>query len=203
MTPPFSWPIPSRHSLARNWDVGGTPYYDLALFDTGAAATLITHASDAAFNIAGAGFRGTETQPIGGATGFFDATINNPMAIYATGLANRTVNRTARRSILPPSSASRVFRWPRCPPNPICRTFWEFPSPANMRPTFATTSHRSFRLNGQTVRTPQIQFLTLGSGGQGITRRVPITLDDPSAFASPPIYIFNILNVLNGGSTDQ
>src|SRR5882672_10668393 len=70
--------------------VGGTPHYDLALLDTGAAASLLTSASDAAFNVAGAGFRGTETQQIGGATGFFNATINNPLAIFATGVANRT-----------------------------------------------------------------------------------------------------------------
>ena len=33
-----------------------------------------------------------------------------------------------------------------------------------------------FKSNGRTVRTPSIDFLELGSGGQGITRRAPLTL---------------------------
>jgi hypothetical protein len=35
----------------------------------------------------------------------------------------------------------------------------------------------------------------LGSGGQGITRRVPITLDDPQAFLTPPQYTFDFNNI--------
>ena len=55
-----------------------------------------------------------------------------------------------------------------------------------------------FSMNGKTVRTPQIQFNALGSGGQGIMRRVPITLDDPSAFLSPPSYFPDFGGVING-----
>src|SRR5689334_16177419 len=39
----------------------GAPNFDVALIDTGAATTLITSSTDAAFNIQGAGFRGTNT----------------------------------------------------------------------------------------------------------------------------------------------
>src|SRR5262245_34525978 len=38
---------------------GGTPFYDVALLDTGAAASLITKSADTSFNMQGAGFRGT------------------------------------------------------------------------------------------------------------------------------------------------
>src|SRR5262249_43694481 len=60
-----------------------------------------------------------------------------------------------------------------------------------------------FSMNGKTVRTPQIQFNTLGSGGQGIVRRVPITLDDPSAFLSPPPYFSHLEGVINGDPYSQ
>src|SRR4051812_31429203 len=46
--------------------VGGTPHFEVALVDTGAATSLITTAADAGFNIAGAGYRGTNPLPIGG-----------------------------------------------------------------------------------------------------------------------------------------
>src|SRR5690606_12830798 len=83
--------IENRPSPGGNWLGPGTsPYFDVALLDTGAAVSLITHAADAAFNIQAEGFRGTEFQQIGGATGIFFATINDPLGIYATGLAGRT-----------------------------------------------------------------------------------------------------------------
>ncbi len=178
---------------------GGTPFYDVALLDTGAAATLITSQSDAAFNIAGAGFRGTEPLPLGGATGFLTATINDPMAIYATGLANRTgtLPLTLNTSTFVGQSSISLATLPAESDLP---NVLGIPFSSQYATYIRNDQPQVFRLNGQTVRTPQIQFLSLGSGGQGITRRVPITLDDPSAFASPPAYIFNILNVLNGGS---
>ncbi len=178
---------------------GGTPYYDVALLDTGAGASLITTASDTAFNIAGAGFRGTEPLPIGGATGFLTATINDPMAIYATGLANRTGTSplTLNTSTFVGQSSVSLAT---LPPESDLPNVLGIPFSSQYATYIRSDQPQIFQLNGKTVRTPQVQFLPLGSGGQGITRRVPITLDDPSAFASPPIYVFNILNVLNGGS---
>src|SRR3954453_16123866 len=72
--------------------VGGTPHFEVALVDTGAATSLITSAADSGFNIAGAGYRGTNPLPIGGATGSLVAITNDPMAMYASGLgpSNRT-----------------------------------------------------------------------------------------------------------------
>src|SRR3954451_7384599 len=70
-----------------------SPYFDVALLDTGAATSLITSAADTAFNIQGKGFRGTNPLPLGGATGTLNATTNDPMALYASGVG--TPNRTS------------------------------------------------------------------------------------------------------------
>ena len=55
-----------------------------------------------------------------------------------------------------------------------------------------------FQLNGQTVRTPQIEFLPLGSGGQGITRRAPICARTQRRFRSARrSYVFNFDNIFD------
>src|SRR5690606_26357520 len=74
----------------------GSPRFELALLDTGAAVSLLTTAADVAFNIDGPypgqtdGFKGTEFIQIGGATGLLEARVSDPLGLYASGLQNRT-----------------------------------------------------------------------------------------------------------------
>jgi hypothetical protein len=49
-----------------------------------------------------------------------------------------------------------------------------------------------FSLNGKTVRAPAINFLPLGSGGQGITRRAPLLLNPGASFQQAPFWFLNI-----------
>src|SRR5437870_1588340 len=65
--------------VGTQFPISGSPYYDVALLDTGAAISLITSTADAGFNIQGSGFRGTHTITVTGAGGDVDATINDPM----------------------------------------------------------------------------------------------------------------------------
>ena len=176
---------------------GGTPHYDLALLDTGAAISLLTTASDTAFNMAGAGRHGTGTVQIGGATGNLLATVSNPLSIYATGLANRTANvpLTFNNSALVGQSSVSLAT---LPPASDLPNVLGIPFSSQYATYIRNDQPQIFQTGGRTVRSPQIQFLTLGSGGQGITRRVPITLDDSSAFTSPPAYIPDFIGIING-----
>ena len=176
---------------------GGNPYFDLALLDTGAAVSLLTTASDTAFNIQGEGFRGTETLTIGGATGFLEATINDSLAMFATGLANRMgvapLNFNTA-TMVGQSSMSLLT----VPPESDLPNVVGIPFAAQYATYIRSDQPQIFTHNERTVRSPQIEFLPLGSGGQGITRRAPITLESPNGFLSPPLYIFNFENILNG-----
>ncbi|MEM6331373.1 MAG: retropepsin-like aspartic protease, partial [Planctomycetota bacterium] len=60
-----------------------------------------------------------------------------------------------------------------------------------------------FQHDGRTVRTPDVEFLPLGSGGGGITRRAEITLTPPEAFATAPVYIPDFTVILDGGEPHQ
>ena len=178
---------------------GGTPYYDLALLDTGAAVSLITSDADAAYDIDGAGFRGTGSLTIGGATGFLQATINDPLAMFVTGTANVTgtgplsVNTS---TFVGQSNISLLT----IPPESDLPNVVGIPLLSQYATYIRSDQPQIFQNNGKTVRTPQIEFLPLGSGGQGITRRAPMQLESGtgSAFITPPVYIFNFDNINNG-----
>ena len=178
---------------------GGNPFYDIALLDTGAAVSLITSDADASFDVAGAGFRGTETLTIGGATGFLEATINDPMAMFATGAANVTGTSplTLDTSKYVGQSSVSLLTIPEESdlPNVI-----GIPFLSQYATYIRSDQPQFFQHDGRTIRTPQIEFLPLGAGGQGITRRAPMQLKSGTgtAFATPPVYVWNINNILSG-----
>lgn len=176
-----------------------TPYYDIALLDTGAGLSLLTAEADANFNIAGPypgepdGFRGTFTVPVGGATGTILADVNDPVGLYAGGLQNRTgtgplvvdhagLEGQTNVSLITVPATSDL-------PNVVGLTF-----ASQFATHIRSDQPQIFQLNGRTVRTPAIDFQPLGSGGGGITRRAPLTLNPGSAFQQPPSWIFDFNN---------
>jgi len=178
---------------------GGTPYYDLALLDTGAAVSLITTAADDKFDIDGADFRGTGSLTIGGATGFLQATVNDPLAMFVTGTANvtGTAPLTVNTSTLVGQSSVSILT---IPPESDLPNVVGIPLLSQYATYIRNDQPQIFQVDEITVRTPQIDFLPLGAGGQGISRRAPMQLKSGtgSAFTTSPIYVFNIENALNG-----
>ena len=183
---------PGGHWLGQ----GSSEYFDLALLDTGAGASLITWDADAKFDITGEGFDGTELQRLGGATGFFFATVNDPLGMYAAGLGARTgtdplsFNTTAMRGqtnvsmlTLPPDSDL---------PNIVGLTFT-----SQYSTVIRSDQPQVFSHNNRTVRTPNVSFEPLGTGQDaGITMRAPITMKPSNSFLTPPLYVFNFNNIL-------
>jgi hypothetical protein len=178
--------------------------YDLALLDTGAAISLITTATDAAFDLNGPypsepdGYAGTEFIPIGGATGVLNAKVSDPLGVYAAGLQTRTSVSGAplamNQSALLGQTNTSIATLPTESdlPNVLGLSFAS---------QYATRIRNSvpqvFELGGKTVRSPAIDFLELGSGNtHGITRKAPMSLLGSSP--STPIYQLNFEGVLNG-----
>jgi hypothetical protein len=176
--------------------VGGAKF-DVALIDTGAPTTLITTQADTLFNIQGQGYRGTEPLPLGGATGPIVATTNDPMAIYASGVgaANRTGTSplTLNTGLMVGQSSVSLAT---LPPESDLPSILGIPFTSQFATFIRNDQPQLFTLGGKTVRTPQIEFKALGSGGQGIVRRVPINFGDSSAFLSQPQYTPNYGNIL-------
>lgn len=192
------------------FSLGGTPlsstssrYYDIALLDTGAATSLLTAATEAAFNLGGPypgepdGFAGTESIQIGGATGLLEAAVSDPLGLYAAGLQART-SAGAALALNPASLLGQTN-------TSIATLPVESPLPNILGLTFASqyatrilnSQPQIFELGGKTVRTPAVDFLTLGTGNtHGITRKAPMEI--LGAMPSTPIYQLNIGGVING-----
>jgi len=176
---------------------GGQPYFDVALLDTGANGSLLTTAAHASFDLEGNAFYGTEILPIGGATGTMDVVVSDPLGIYATGLANRTTTAPLGLNaglLIGQTNVSLLTM----PPESDLPNVLGLPFASQFATRIRNDQPQIFQLDGQTVRTPHIEFLPLGSGGQGITRRALMSLEPSSSFNQSPLYVFNIFNVLNG-----
>ncbi|MEX0612132.1 MAG: retropepsin-like aspartic protease [Pirellulales bacterium] len=180
---------------------GGSPYFDLALLDTGAATHILTQAAagNSAFNIDGPysgesdGFHGTNFQTLFGASGVIQLRITDPLGIYAAGLADRTgagaaltMNTSALRgqtsvAILEADSAWKL-------PNVL-----GLPMAAHHAIAIRNDEPQIFQLQGRTVRTPNIDFIDLGSGAdEGILRRTDLRLRPSASFIQGPLYVQNL-----------
>lgn len=178
----------------------GTAHYDVALLDTGAGFSLLNPDGYQAFNIAGRypgesdGFAGTESLPVGGASGQVNALINDPVGIYAGGLQDRAG--TATNLVMPHAAVTGqtnvslvTMPAPTQLPNVI-----GLPFASQYATRIRNDAPQVFQLNGKTVRTPAIDFLPLGSGGGDINRRAPLDLLPGAGFQSAPTYLPNIVN---------
>jgi hypothetical protein len=173
---------------------GGTAYYDVALLDTGAAASLLTQEAHFGFKMDGPypgepdGFYGDLDLEFDGATGSFFAKINDPVGLYAGGLQGVTGTSplTIDHAVLEGQTNTSLVTLPAESdlPNVVGLTF------ASRYATLIRNDQpQIFSLGGRTVRAPSIEFLTLGTGGsQGIARRAPLNLNPGSSFTSPPFW---------------
>ena len=179
---------------------GGSPYYDIALVDTGAATHIFTPeaAGPNGFDIEGNGFDGTNIQQVGGATGLLNLEINDPLAIFAAGLGHRT---SAGTSLAMNTGA---FRGQSSVATLTAPTEWTLPNILGLPMAAHHAIHiknsdpQLFTLNQRTVRTPQVDFIDLGTGNQqGILRRTDLKIRPGASFIAGPLFIQN-LDIFSG-----
>ena len=182
---------------------GGTPHFELALLDTGAATHIITHEAFLGFDIQGAGLRGENIQQIGGATGFVDLEINDAAGIYTAGLGDRTgagANLTMNANAMRGQSSFATLTAPE--------EGWELPNilglpmAAHHAISIRNDQPQIFQHQGRTVRSPNVEFVDLGAGAsEGILRRAPLILNPGIGFIQGPQFVFNLSfdDILSGG----
>lgn len=178
---------------------GGTPFFDLALLDTGAATHILTQAaaSNTGFGLHTSfsgepdGFGGTNHQTIFGANGQIELLINDPLAVFAAGLAHGSSNGTSltmmTNSLRGQSSVATLEA-----PSPQ----WKLPNVVGL-PMAAqygimirNDQPQIFQHQGRTVRTPNVEMIDLGTGNlQGITRRTNLRLRPSAGFLQGPFYV--------------
>jgi len=172
--------------------LGGSAYFDFALLDTGAGTHIITQQAFTGFDLVGNGMEGTNIQPIGGATGVINTVINDAGGIYAAGLGDRTaagtlldMNTSTLRGQTSVATLTAPAEWTL--PNIL-----GLPMAAQHAIAIQNSDPQIFQHDGRTVRTPQVEFRDLGSGGDGILRRAPLKLHPGIGFVQGPQYVFNL-----------
>jgi hypothetical protein len=174
--------------------LGGNPagVFDIALLDTGAATHIITSSASSLFNIDGEGFDGENSQLVGGATGFITLDITDPLGVYAAGMGDRTSAGANLRMDTFGMHGQTSFAILDAPPEWTLPNIIGLPMAAQHKITIRNDQPQIFELNGRTVRTPQVEFGTLGTGGDGIQRRTQMNLNPGISFVQGPIYIQNL-----------
>jgi hypothetical protein len=185
-----------------------TPYFDFAIFDTGAATHVLTNsaANNNHFAVAKSytgntdGFAGTNFQTLFGASGPIELRINDPLGVYIAGLADGsssgstlTMNTGALRG---QSSVAML--------QSMDDTEWTLPNiiglpmaaqhaiairnsePVIFQHDFDDTAAQNVR----TVRTPNIDLIPRGQGAaEGILRQVELKLRPSIGFIQGPLYV--------------
>jgi len=182
---------------------GANPFFDIALFDSGAATHIITQQAFQGFDIVGNGMRGTNIQPIGGATGIIDLEINDAAGIYAAGLGDRTSAGTSLGMNTSTLRGQTSFATLTAPDEWELPNILGLPMAAQHQVVIKNSQPQIFEYQGRTVRTPQVEFRDFGSGSEGILRRAPLKLNPGIGFIQGPQYVFNLsLEDVLGGNGD-
>ncbi len=181
---------------------GGSAFFDVALLDTGAATHILTQtaASSSGFDIQNEGFRGTNFQDVFGPTGAgVTLRINDPLGIYAAGLGGRVsaggslvMDPNDIRGQTSVATLEGGVDWTL--PNIL-----GLPMAAHHGVVIRNDQPQIFQHQGRTMRTPQVEFVDLGSGAQqGIVRRTNLRLRPSVSFIAGPLYIQNLADIFNG-----
>ena len=173
---------------------GSSAYFDVALLDTGAATHILTQqaASGTGFSIQAEGFRGTNFQTIGGATGQISLRINDPLGVYAAGLGDRTSAGAALTMNTAAFRGQTSFAMLEAPAQWELPNIIGLPMAAHHAIAIRNSDPQIFQHQGRTMRTPQVDFINLGTGNQqGILRRTNLKLRPGTAFIGGPLYLQN------------
>ena len=181
----------------------GNAYLDIALFDSGAATHIITQQAFAGFNIQGNGLRGENFQEVGGATGILEMEINDAAGFYTAGFGDVTSNGTTFTANNPSQLRGQTSIATLTAPNEwTLPNILGLPMVAQHGVAIRNSEPLIFQHAGRTVRTPQVEFIDLGTGStEGITRRAPLKLNPGIGFIQGPQFVFNldIDDVFGGG----
>lgn len=182
---------------------GGIPYIDIALFDSGAATHIITQQAFAGFNIQGNGLRGTNFQQVGGATGTILMEINDAAGFYAAGFGDITSNGTTLTANNPAQLRGQTsIATLTAPSSWTLPSILGLPMVAQHAVVIRNSEPQIFQHGGRTVRTPQVEFVDLGTGNtEDITRRAPLKLKPGIGFIQGPQFVYNLDfgDILGGG----
>ncbi len=177
--------IPSDRPNAPGYPENQEPHYEVAIFDTGAPATIISHAAFENFDLRGAGKEGINPTELGGVGPSIAAINSDPLGVYAVGFDGLLTDPRTGRQVVDTSQLKGT----------INDSILYGPSGSALPNLIGTTtsSHyttiinysdpRILDYNDETYRSPAMSMTTLGFVEEP-SRRIQLTLV-PGALGTP------------------
>jgi hypothetical protein len=196
-------PLPFNFADAHQSRVGtpipsGSPFYDFALLDTGAATHILRLDAANSFEIGTPftgepdGFVGENFQTLFGASGDVSLRINDPLGVFMTGLADVSSDGTALTVGTPAAKRgqSSVAMLQAVDDTWTLPNIIGLPMAAQHGIAIRNSEPVLMQHGGRTVRTPNIELIPRGSGeNENILRRTELKLRPSSGFIQGPFYL--------------
>lgn len=180
--------LSGAHALASN----GSPYYRVALLDTGAQIHLFTADAIAGFDLAGNNLLGTEEIPVGGAGGSEFVTVHDPGGLYVTGFGNATGGASLSLDTSTLVGQYNVSVAGVNDPQSILPDVVGLPLASQYTTVIRADQRKEIVVGADVFESPDIQMVPFGDPSiPNVTRRAPLTLYPGEAFLQPPFFIFN------------
>jgi hypothetical protein len=177
--------ITGAHALASS----GSPYYRVALYDTGAQIHLLTQAAVSAFNFAGNNLLGSTQIPIGGAGGQEFVTIHDPVGIYVTGFGNSTGGASLSVNTSSLVGQYNVTVVGATNPNSILPDVVGLPLASQYTTVINVNQRKEIMVGGDVFESPDIKLLEFDDPNiPTYSLQAPLSLLPGEAFAAPPFF---------------
>lgn len=187
--------IPNAPPTTEGLPKDGNDHYEVAIFDTGAPATIISHETFTNFDVAGVKRGGLNITELGGVGPSIDAINSDPLGVYAVGFDGlitnpRTGDQTIDRSQLKGSFNDSILYGPSgsAVPNLVGTT-----TSSHYTTVINYSDPRIIEYEGETFRSPALTMLDLGSAPEP-SRRIGLTIV-PGALGTVPTFLPDLGNL--------
>ncbi len=177
--------ISGAHALASN----GSPYYQVALLDTGAQVHLLTQEAIAGFDFAGNNLLGSTQFSVGGAGGSELVTIHDPLGLYVTSLGNATGGTSLSVATNTLVGQYNVTVVGAEEPESILPDVVGLPLASQYTTVIRADQRYEVVVGSQTYESPSVELYSFGDSSiPDYTMYAPLSLLPGSAFASSPFF---------------
>jgi len=173
--------------------LSGSPKYFVATYDTGSQTHILTAATAAAFDLAGAGLEGSYEQTLIGANGFEYGIATDALGAYATGFGGVASTAGGNISIVQGSLKgtynTSVIELED--PNSALPNIIGAPMTAMYQTVISNSKTTHLHVGAQTYKSPDVKFVQQGSAIPAGFSRMTLSAVPQGNFTDPPSYLPN------------
>ena len=184
--------LSGAHALASN----ASPYYHVALLDTGAQVHLLTDQALTGFDFAGNNLLGTNQIPISGVGGTEFATIQDPAGIYITGFNNATGGASLSLNTSTLVGQYNVSVVSADDPSTLLPDVVGLPLASQYATVIRTDQRKQIVVGTDVYESPNVELLPFDDPSlPNYTNEATLFLLEGAAFSTPPFFLIGFDNL--------